>query len=44
MPSVEIEDLAVERGFTLSGDYGEPGEAGQVSGYIDYGDGEEDYL
>lgn len=43
MPSVEIEDLAVERGFTLS-NYGEPGEAGQGSGYIDYGDGEEDYL
>ncbi len=34
-PRLEVEELQVERGFALSSDYGDYGEAGQQSGYID---------
>lgn len=34
-PRLEVEELQVERGFALSSDYGDYGEAGQGSGYID---------
>lgn len=42
-PSISIESVEVEQGFAAS-IYGKEGEAGQQSGYIDYGDSEEDYL
>ncbi len=42
-PSVDIDNVAVENGFAVSL-YGKEGEAGQQSGYIDYGDSEDDYL
>ena len=35
IPSLEVEELGVERGFALSSDYGNVGEPGQGSGYID---------
>ena len=35
VPSLEVEELVVERGFSLSSDYGNVGEPGQGSGYID---------
>ena len=35
VPSLEVEDLVVERGFSLSSNYGDYGEAGQDSGYLD---------
>ena len=35
IPSLEVEELVVERGFALSSDYGNVGEPGQGSGYID---------
>ncbi len=35
VPTLEVEDLVVEKGFALSSDYGNFGEAGQGSGYLD---------
>uniref|UniRef100_UPI00405709BF hypothetical protein n=1 Tax=Alistipes sp. TaxID=1872444 RepID=UPI00405709BF len=35
VPRLEVEELEVERGFSLSSNYGGPGEAGQGSGYLD---------
>lgn len=35
VPSLEVEELVVERGFSLSSDYGNVGEPGQGSGYND---------
>jgi hypothetical protein len=35
VPSLEVEELVVERGFSLSDNYGDYGEAGQDSGYLD---------
>ena len=35
VPSLEVEELVVERGFSLSSDYGNDGETGQGSGYND---------
>ena len=35
IPSLEVEELVVERGFSLSSYYGNFGEAGQESGYLD---------
>ena len=35
IPSLEVEELVVERGFALSSNYGDYGEAGQTSGYLD---------
>ena len=35
IPSLEVEELVVERGFALSRDYGNVGEPGQGSGYLD---------
>lgn len=35
IPSLEVEELVVERGFSLSSNYGDYGEPGQNSGYID---------
>ena len=35
VPSLEVEDLVVERGFSLSSNYGNFGEPGQGSGYVD---------
>lgn len=45
-PFLEVAEIEVESGIagSLDGAYGDYGEAGQGSGYIDYGDGEEDYL
>ena len=34
-PQLAIEELQAERGFTLSSNYGDYGEAGQQSGYLD---------
>lgn len=34
-PTIVVEELEVERGFLLSSDYGEMGEAGQKSGYLE---------
>ena len=34
IPSLEVEELVVERGFSLSSYYGDYGEAGQASGYL----------
>ena len=34
-PQLAIEELQVERGFSLSSNYGDYGEAGQQSGYLD---------
>lgn len=34
MPAIEVEDVAVENGFT--GSYGDEGAPGQNSGYNDY--------
>lgn len=34
-PQLEVEELQAERGFALSSNYGDYGEAGQGSGYID---------
>lgn len=33
-PAIEVEELEVERGFFQSSDYGNIGEAGQNSSYI----------
>ena len=35
IPSLEVEELVVEKGFSLSSNYGDYGEAGQNSGYLD---------
>ena len=35
IPSLEVEELVVERGFSLSSTYGDYGEPGQGSGYND---------
>ena len=35
VPQVKVEDMQAERGFALSSDYGDYGEAGQQSGYLD---------
>ena len=35
VPTLEVEELVVERGFSLSSNYGGFGEPGQGSGYID---------
>lgn len=35
IPSLEVEELVVERGFSLSSNYGDYGEPGQGSGYND---------
>ena len=35
VPTLGVEELVVERGFALSSDYGNVGEPGQGSGYID---------
>ncbi|MBR2032240.1 MAG: hypothetical protein IKA04_08530 [Alistipes sp.] len=35
VPMLEVQELEVERGFFVSSDYGDYGEAGQKSGYID---------
>ena len=35
VPSLEVEELVVERGFSLSSDYGNVGVPGQGSGYLD---------
>lgn len=45
-PFLEVAEIEVESGIAGSpnGAYGDYGEAGQGSGYIDYGGGEEDYL
>lgn len=45
-PFLEVAEIEVESGIAGSpnGAYGDYGEAGQGSGYINYGDGEEDYL
>ena len=34
-PLLSVEELQMEKGFALSGQYGDAGEAGQGSGYID---------
>lgn len=34
-PLLIVEELQMEKGFALSGQYGDEGEAGQKSGYID---------
>ena len=34
-PRLEVEELQAERGFALSSDYGDYGDAGQDSGYLD---------
>lgn len=45
-PFLEVAEIEVEGGIAVSpnGMYGDYGEAGQGSGFIDYGDGEGDYL
>lgn len=35
IPSLEVKELVVERGFSLSSNYGDYGAPGQDSGYID---------
>lgn len=35
VPQVEVEEMQAESGFALSSDYGDYGEAGQQSGYLD---------
>lgn len=35
VPQVAVEEMQAERGFTLSSNYGDYGEAGQQSGYLD---------
>ncbi|MBQ8367285.1 MAG: hypothetical protein IJX40_06060 [Alistipes sp.] len=35
-PTLEVEDVKVEKGYSLSNPYGDYGEAGQQSGYNDY--------
>lgn len=35
VPTLDVQELEVERGFLLSSNYGEVGEAGQGSDYID---------
>ena len=34
-PQFAVEEMQAERGFTLSSNYGDYGEAGQQSGYLD---------
>ena len=34
-PALEVQELEVERGFSLSSNYGGYGEPGQGSGYLD---------
>ena len=35
IPSLEVEELVVERGFSLSSNYGDYGKPGQNSDYLD---------
>lgn len=35
VPTLEVEELVVEKGVALSGNYGDSGAPGQNSGYID---------
>lgn len=42
-PFMEVAEFEVESGIATS-PYGEAGEAGQGSGFIDYGEGDDFYL
>lgn len=35
IPEIKVRELRVEKGFSLSSNYGDYGDAGQGSGYID---------
>ncbi len=35
VPTLEVEELVVEKGFSMSNNYGDNGAPGQSSGYID---------
>lgn len=35
VPTLEVEELVVEQGFSLSDNYGDEGAPGQASSYID---------
>ena len=36
VPTLDVEELVVERGFSLSSKYGDYGKPGQDSDYLDY--------